>query len=73
MGWLTFEGVIPDGMYGAGEVTVYDTGKYQTVEKNKSRWVVKLFGKKVTGVYELRLNTTGSYKGKWNIRKLKTS
>lgn len=55
-----FEGVIPDGNYGAGEVIVWDRGTYRLTEGTDlsdaiSRGSVKieLFGKKLTGKFAL--------------------
>jgi len=50
----TFEGPIPEGEYGAGDVSVWDHGTYEMkdVEGDK-KYVLKFMGKKLTGSYAL--------------------
>ena len=56
--YLTFHGVIPDG-YGAGTMTIWDTGTYELVEErrdrdgNENEYKVKLNGDRLTGDYVL--------------------
>jgi len=61
-----FEGVIPEGSYGAGEVIVWDTGEYrnlgeQPVEQalEDGHAVVWLEGRKLKGGFSLRRIATG--------------
>ena len=59
--YLNFEGVIPEGNYGAGSVIVWDTGVYlakdpkQTLSQqfNNGKIEFSLFGKKLAGKYFL--------------------
>lgn len=67
MDYGDFEGVIPEGEYGAGPVMVWDTGKYQDIKTDEKtgkiipmkkclkegRIEVWLFGKKLQGGYAL--------------------
>ena len=67
MDYGDFEGVIPEGEYGAGPVMVWDTGKYQDIKTDEKtgkvipmkkclkegRIEVWLFGKKLEGGYAL--------------------
>lgn len=46
-----FEGEIPEGQYGAGQVKIYDTGKYDMNERKEGKIVFELKGKKLHGVY----------------------
>jgi len=46
-----FEGTIPEGMYGAGTVKIWDKGTYELKEKAKDRLVFELKGKKLKGSY----------------------
>ncbi|MGH2379379.1 MAG: DNA ligase D, partial [Candidatus Limnocylindria bacterium] len=56
--YLTFHGVIPDG-YGAGTMTIWDTGEYEIVEErrdrsgNENEYKVRFHGKRLTGEYVL--------------------
>lgn len=51
--YAEFEGVIPEGMYGAGRVEIWDRGSYNPVEIQKDKIVVELRGKKLKGKYVL--------------------
>jgi bifunctional non-homologous end joining protein LigD len=49
-----YEGVIPDGMYGAGPVMVWDTGGYEDLKPggiDQGRIEVELFGEKLKGKF----------------------
>lgn len=48
-----FEGSIPEGEYGAGEVKLYDRGRYDLIERTDSKIVVRLHGQKLDGTYAL--------------------
>ena len=55
--YLTFHGVIPDG-YGAGSMTIWDSGTYDLVEENTKRgdtepteYKVRFHGARLTGEY----------------------
>ena len=49
--YADFEGVIPEGFYGAGEVRIWDKGEYEEVKWEKDEIVVDIKGKKVKGRY----------------------
>lgn len=51
--YRTFEGTIPEGEYGAGEVEIYDSGTYDDIEWGKTKIVFQLKGKKEKGTYKL--------------------
>ena len=51
--YLTFEGVIPEGQYGAGTVTVWDQGSFDTIAASDNKIEINLYGSKVTGGYAL--------------------
>jgi DNA ligase D-like protein (predicted 3'-phosphoesterase) len=51
--YATFEGVIPEGSYGAGKVKIWDHGKYSLIEKTPNKILVDFQGKKLKGQYEL--------------------
>lgn len=48
-----FEGTIPPGEYGAGQIRVWDTGTYELVERAKDRIRVRLNGARVIGLFEI--------------------
>lgn len=56
--YLLFEGVIPEGSYGAGTVIVWDTGTYTTEQEiseqfKKGKITFTLFGQKLKGKFTL--------------------
>jgi DNA ligase D-like protein (predicted 3'-phosphoesterase) len=77
-----FEGVIPEGQYGAGPVIVWDTGTYRNLTEKNGQEVpvedavdaghVKVFleGEKLRGAYALTRTGTGK-KPRWILVKMK--
>src|SRR5579859_4343714 len=60
MQYADFEGRIPDGQYGAGDMLVWDRGTYETVPPGKERDMmakghlhVRLYGEKLVGDWHL--------------------
>ncbi len=51
--YMDFEGHIPEGMYGAGEVRIWDNGEYELLKKESTEIKVKLKGNKVQGTFVL--------------------
>src|ERR671938_1397275 len=56
--YLLFEGVIPEGSYGAGTVIVWDKGTYETEEDiseqfKRGKITFSLFGQKLRGKFKL--------------------
>jgi bifunctional non-homologous end joining protein LigD len=51
--YIDFEGIIPDGMYGAGAVVVWDNGTYDILEEKKDKISFFLKGKKLIGNFSL--------------------
>lgn len=51
--YLTFEGTIPEGSYGAGDMFVFDTGDYEPVKIEDTKLVVELHGQRLRGRYAL--------------------
>jgi bifunctional non-homologous end joining protein LigD len=51
--YLTFEGAIPGGEYGAGTMTIWDTGTYEAEKWTDREVIVRLDGAKVSGRYVL--------------------
>ncbi len=51
--YIDFEGVIPEGQYGAGEVLVWDRGSFELLERSQRGIKVKLEGGRLRGNYQL--------------------
>lgn len=48
----SWEGIVPEGMYGAGKVTIWDKGTYELVEHEPNKKIViNIKGKKLKGKY----------------------
>jgi bifunctional non-homologous end joining protein LigD len=71
--YASFEGTIPEGHYGAGKVEIWDTGTFDPVEEEKSKLLIIIHGKKLTGEYALvKLKPTPQYPGEKNWLLFKT-
>ena len=53
LSYIDFGGVIPEGNYGAGQVSVWDRGTYEEHKWTDREVMVTLHGKRVTGRYVL--------------------
>ncbi|MFA5128714.1 MAG: DNA polymerase ligase N-terminal domain-containing protein [Patescibacteria group bacterium] len=51
--YIDFEGVIPEGQYGAGKVLIWDKGKFILKEKNTKAMKIEMYGEKLKGDYAL--------------------
>jgi bifunctional non-homologous end joining protein LigD len=51
--YMNFQGVIPEGNYGAGEVIIWDRGLYALLEKKPEKIKVVLKGKRLEGAFIL--------------------
>lgn len=76
--YLTFEGHIPEGNYGAGDMAVWDTGTFETdggdaaEEFKKGKLPLNLYGEKLQGHFTLvRTRTAGQEQGQWLLIKSK--
>jgi bifunctional non-homologous end joining protein LigD len=49
----SFEGTIPKGNYGAGEVRIFDSGTYEVLEQDKEKLTISLHGKRLDGIWHL--------------------
>ena len=71
--YATFEGVIPKGEYGAGTVTVWDSGNYEAEKFDiaprgrKGEVIVDLHGRRISGRYAL-IQTDGDH---WLAHRIK--
>jgi DNA ligase D-like protein (predicted 3'-phosphoesterase) len=53
LGYIDFEGVIPEGEYGAGTVRIWDRGTYAMESRKLEKLVFELHGGKMKGRYVL--------------------
>ncbi|MBI1910541.1 MAG: ATP-dependent DNA ligase [Deltaproteobacteria bacterium] len=67
LGYIDFEGTIPEGHYGAGIVEIWDNGSYTVESWGADKIVFRLSGKKYSGRYAL-IHTGGK---NWIIMKTK--
>lgn len=51
--YSSFEGTIPEGNYGAGEVRIFDRGTYEVMEQEPGKLTVRLRGDRVAGEYHM--------------------
>lgn len=51
--YADFKGTIPKGLYGAGEVKIWDRGTYELLERTDDKIIIKINGKKLKGEYAL--------------------
>jgi DNA ligase D-like protein (predicted 3'-phosphoesterase) len=49
--YALFEGKIPEGNYGAGQVKIWDSGSFEIKEKSSKKLIVNIKGKKLNGKY----------------------
>lgn len=82
MDYATFEGMIPEGEYGAGSVIVWDTGTFDNIKEKDGKTVplkqcykngqieVNLHGKKLQGGYAL-IRTQSDDMKKWLCIKMR--
>ena len=54
LNYRKFEGTIPKGQYGAGQVRIWDSGTYETKFWSATKIEVVLHGKRLHGEYILR-------------------
>jgi len=51
--YANFEGIIPEGEYGAGTVEIWDRGTYRLLERKEDKLIVEINGSRLSGVYVL--------------------
>jgi len=51
--YIDFQGVIPEGQYGAGTVSVWDQGDYHLIDFDPKKIVFELRGERLKGGYAL--------------------
>jgi DNA ligase D-like protein (predicted 3'-phosphoesterase) len=65
LGYEKFEGIIPEGNYGAGKVEIWDKGTFNLIEKNKDLIVIDIKGKVLDGEYCLVRTKFQGKKNNW--------
>lgn len=51
--YASFEGAIPEGEYGAGDVRIWDRGQYEELSWGEGKIEVSFMGKVLTGKYTM--------------------
>ncbi len=59
--YIDFEGVIPEGNYGAGIVSIWDKGYYKLMDKKTNKLTMALLGGKLKGGYVLVLTKNNQW------------
>ncbi len=77
--YITFQGTIPKGNYGAGTMTIWDSGNYQILEQTKNDTPIKQYkrgdikiifsGDKLVGSFALVRTNRGEEKNQWLLIK----
>jgi len=70
--YIDFEGEIAEGLYGAGQVTIWDHGTYDLLERSEKALVIDLHGARLHGGYVLVQTREEQSKKLWIIQKMKT-
>ncbi len=68
--YIDFEGTIPEGLYGAGTVRIWDSGQYELIKRTSKELEFTLKGKRLEGRYVL-IQTGWKGKDNWLIFKAK--
>ena len=68
--YADFEGTIPEGMYGAGTVRIWDKGEFTLENEKDNELIFELKGKKLVGKYAL-IKTKFKGKDSWLFFKRK--
>ena len=53
--YLDFEGTIPKGQYGGGDMWIYALGKYEKIKEKKKGFYFNLYSKELNGEYRIHL------------------
>lgn len=75
--YLNFEGIIPKGNYGAGKMTIWDSGFYENVYQDQSlssdyadgKLKINLHGKRIQGIFTLVRSSSMNKKDQWLLIK----
>lgn len=67
--YLNFEGAIPKGEYGGGQMWAYATGKYQITKEKKNGFYFRLNSRELNGEYRIHLMK----ENQWLLERVDTS
>ena len=70
--YADFEGVIPEGEYGAGKVEIWDRGTFEPIDVKENKIIFKIKGKKLKGDYCLIKLKSKTDQKNWLFFKKKT-
>jgi bifunctional non-homologous end joining protein LigD len=63
----SFEGTIPKGNYGAGEVRIFDSGTYEMLEQEPGKLTFRLHGRRLQGIYHMILPKKNEGSNDWLV------
>ncbi len=63
----SFEGTIPEGEYGAGEVRIFDRGTYTVLEQEPGKLTIRLHGERLFGEYHMFRTGSSSKSSKYGV------
>jgi bifunctional non-homologous end joining protein LigD len=69
--YVDFEGIIPDGQYGAGAVVIWDQGFHELMEWKSDRITFNVTGDKLKGAFTLTRLKSGEKGNEWLLIKKK--
>jgi DNA ligase D-like protein (predicted 3'-phosphoesterase) len=67
LSYAPFQGTIPEGSYGAGNVDVWDRGTFDVKEADADRLVLAIRGQRIRGEYHLVRAPMGGDRRKWLV------
>jgi DNA ligase D-like protein (predicted 3'-phosphoesterase) len=67
LSYAPFEGEIPEGLYGAGKVDIWDRGTFDVLEEGPDKIVVDIKGRRAKGVYHLVRAAIGGNRKAWLV------
>ncbi len=67
--YLNFEGAIPKGEYGGGQMWAYATGKYQITKEKKNGFYFRLYSRELNAEYRIHLMK----ENQWLLERVDTS
>ncbi|MBN2042810.1 MAG: 3'-phosphoesterase [Candidatus Aenigmarchaeota archaeon] len=69
--YASFEGKIPEGEYGAGEVKSWDSGTFEIIDRKEDKLILEIHGKRLKGKFVLIRTKFGGDPKNWLFFKKK--